>query len=178
MTCWKCHEAVGGAVCVSCGALQPPPPKPDLYAVLGLERSWSVDRKAIDKAWRAKSRETHPDRYAGAGALQKRMALQWTATLNEARRVLRDRVSRAWYLSTGATRPPERGGPTLSQDFLEQVFDLQMEAQMGEDVTDTAKTLLASIDEELDAAFSGDDLAQVPDILSRRKTIHNILEPH
>jgi curved DNA-binding protein CbpA len=183
MTCWKCHEAVEGPACVSCGSLQPPPPKPDLFEVLGLSRTWAMDRKDIDRAWRARSRQTHPDRFAGQGALQKRMALQWTATLNEARRVLRDRVTRAWYLSTGAARAPEKGGPVSDQAFLEEVFELQMDAQMGEDITTRAEALLQTVDHELDGLFvaweTGDaTLDAVPDVLARRKYIHNILVPH
>ena len=142
-----------------------------------------MERKDIDRAWRARSRETHPDRFAGQGALQKRMALQWTATLNEARRVLRDRVLRAWYLSTGASRPPEKGGPVSDQDFLEQVFELQMEAQMGEDISTQAQALLQTVDDELDGLFVAWEtrsapLDAVPDVLARRKYIHNILVPH
>lgn len=183
MSCWRCHEAVGGAVCVGCGALQPPPAQPDLFAVLGLERSWRVERKELDRAWRAMSRQTHPDRFAAQGALQKRMALQWTATLNEARRVLRDPISRAWYLSTGALRPPEKGGAVLDQDFLEQIFELQMEGQMGEDIAPRAQALLDGVNEELDTLFTAweadqGSLEAVPAVLARHKTLHNILHPH
>ena len=168
---------------MSCGVLQPPPPKAELYEILGLPRHWFIDRKEVDRAWRAKSRQTHPDRFAGQGALQKRMALQWTATLNEARRVLRDRISRAWYLSTGESRAPEQGGPVLDQDFLEAIFELQMEGQMGEDITQQAGEMLEAIDAELDDAFvvwerDEGSLEAIPEVLARRKYIHNVLEPH
>ncbi len=183
MSCWRCHEPVRGPVCVSCGVLQPPPPKADHYQILGLERRWCIDRKDVDRAWRAKSRQTHPDRFAGQGALQKRLALQWTATLNEARRVLRDRISRAWYLSTGESRPPEKGGPVLDQDFLEAIFELQMEGQMGEDISPRAREMLETIDAELDEGLvawerDGGSLESIPEVLARRKYIHNIVEPH
>ncbi len=126
MHCWQCKEPVGGPACVSCGSLQPPPPRPDLFGILGLERRYGLERKELDRAWRARSRTTHPDRFAGEAALQRRLALQWTAHLNEARRVLRDPVARAWYLSTGEPRPPSKGAPTVDQGFLEEVFELQM----------------------------------------------------
>lgn len=82
------------------------------------------------RAWRTASRKVHPDRFSGRPAVQRRMSLQWTATVNEAKRVLTDPLLRAGYLATGRTQPREEGGPTLDPAFLEEVFELQMEAQV------------------------------------------------
>ncbi|MCB9763562.1 MAG: hypothetical protein H6739_27590 [Alphaproteobacteria bacterium] len=182
MICWKCREPCQGVVCPGCGALQPPPPQADLFAVLGLERRYHLDRKAIDSAWRAASRQTHPDRFAGAPAVERRMALQWTATLNQARRALRDPVSRAWYLATGTPRPPERGGPTLPPDFLEDIFDLRMMLVEDPDaVADRVRQLKADLDGQLDARFTAWEQAEasldeVPALLSRLKYVDNLLQ--
>ena len=54
------------------------------------------------------------------------MSLQWTAAVNEAKRILSDPLARAWYLTTGEPRAPERGGPQPDGDFLETIFELQM----------------------------------------------------
>ena len=177
MHCWSCHEPVESANCVSCGNLQPPPPKPDFYLVLGLKRRYGISRKEIDGAWRKRSRLTHPDRFAGQAALQRRLALQWTAHLNEARRVLRDPVARAWYLSTGSAQPPSRGAPTVSQDFLEEVFELQM-GDPEERVTRGGQ-LKAALEDEIAAMFEAweqgeGDLEQVPERLSRLKYATNL----
>ncbi len=126
MICWQCHEPTSGSVCVGCGTLQPPPPTNDPYAVLGLDRAFHIDDREIDDAWRSLSRKIHPDRWAGKAAVFRRMSLQWTALANEARRILKDPISRARYLATGNPKPAERGGPQPDHDFLEQMFDLQM----------------------------------------------------
>ena len=126
MICWQCHEPITGSVCVGCGALQPPPPTNDPYAVLGLQRAFHIEDCAVDDAWRELSRKVHPDRWAGKPAVFRRMSLQWTALANEAKRILKDPLSRARYLATGNPKPPERGGPQPDNDFLEQMFDLQM----------------------------------------------------
>ncbi|MCB9744088.1 MAG: hypothetical protein H6741_04740 [Alphaproteobacteria bacterium] len=181
MNCWNCNEPCEGRVCPGCGALQPPPPKPDLFAILGLARRYHLDRAEVDRAWRQASRETHPDRFAGQAAVMRRMSLQWTASLNEARRVLRDPVRRAWYLATGEPRPPERGGPTLSQDFLEQVFELRMElAEDPESVRGRIEALRASLDADLEGLFTAWEegegaLDAIPERLSRLKYIDNMI---
>ena len=154
MICWQCHEATQAAVCVGCGALQPPPPKPDPYVVLGLKRRFAVDEETVTDAWRKVSRAVHPDRWAGKPAVFRRMSLQWTASVNEAKRILIDPLSRAWYLATGTPRPPEVGGVQPDADFLEDIFELQM---LGAENPEAAKkTVLEMWDthrNQLDTAF-------------------------
>lgn len=127
MTCWRCHEAVQGPVCVGCGAIQPPRPDTDLFATLGLERRWTLEPAEVFAAWRTTSRKVHPDRFATKGAVERRMSLQWTAKANEAKRVLTNDRLRAHYLATGKAEPDETGGPSLDPAFLETIFDLQMQ---------------------------------------------------
>ena len=52
-------------------------------------------------------------------------SLQWTALLNEAKRVLSNANIRARYLATGKVKPKEVGGPRLSGEFLEYIFDAE-----------------------------------------------------
>lgn len=123
MTCWNCHEAVGGPACVGCGALQQPPPTVDPFALIGIERRYHLDLATVEDAYRKKARQLHPDRFAGRAPAEKRFALQWTAHLNESRRILKDPVRRARYLATGAPDPQETGGPKLDPLFLQEMFD-------------------------------------------------------
>ena len=154
MICWQCHESTEGAVCVGCGSLQPPPPKADPYLVLGLKRSFTVSNEDVEEAWRSVSRKVHPDRWAGKPAVFRRMSLQWTAAVNESKRVLSDPLARAWYLSTGVPRPPERGGPQPDGDFLETIFDLQMMSAANPDAArETVRELWDTHRGELDDAF-------------------------
>ena len=154
MICWQCHESTQGAVCVGCGSLQPPPPKADPYVVLGLKRSFFTDVADIDDAWRTVSRAVHPARWAGKPAVFRRMSLQWTAALNESRRVLSDPLSRAWYLATGEPQPPERGGAQPDGDFLETIFELQMmNAADPDGARETVRQLWDTHRSQLDVAF-------------------------
>ena len=184
MICWKCHEAVQGPVCASCGVLQPPPPKPDYFTILGLKRAYELDIVSLERAWRGVSRKVHPDRFAGRRALERRMSLQWTASINEARRVLRDPEARAWYLATGIPRPPERGGPSLDPDFLEEMFELRFEAEAGDpEALERARSIHAALEAEIAQRFAAwsageGDLTAVPERLTRLRYLNSMLSEH
>ncbi len=150
MTCWNCHEAVQGPVCAGCGVVQKLRRDLDHFALLGLPRSWQLDPRAVERAWRGLQRRVHPDRFAGKEASQRQLALQWTASINEARRVLKDPTARALYLATGRPTLPERGGPT-DPDFLDEIFELQMAADEEPERVRTATARLAA---EVDAGLA------------------------
>ncbi len=180
MICYRCHEPVQGPVCPSCEALQPAPPQADPFVVLGLPRRWHVEVAEVDRRWRDLSRKVHPDRHAGGRALERRFALQWSALVNEARRVLRDPTARAWYLATGLPRPPETHGAALDPAFLQQVFEWQEAAEEGRlDRDEVARARQADLDrlEEVFSAWEAGegDLEAVPSLLSRMKYYDNLL---
>lgn len=148
--------------------------------LLGLPRRFHVDEADITAAWREVSRRVHPDRFAGKSAVERRMSLQWTALINEGRRVLRDRVSRARYLASGRTRPPEEGGPALDPDFLEEMFDLRMAAAEDAEAVTRAEAWRADMLAELDLVFTrweaeGGDLSGVEERLARLKYLDNLV---
>lgn len=121
------------------------------------------------------------------------MSLQWTASVNEARRVLKEPLLRARYLATGEVRPKEVGGPQMPSDFLELIFDLQLDqAEEPELVAQRAEQLYLDERRRLDACFSAWETAQEQEakegaligleqvelILAKLKYLGNILEAH
>ncbi|MFZ5477921.1 MAG: DnaJ domain-containing protein [Myxococcota bacterium] len=176
MTCWKCHEAASAAVCVGCGAVQPPPAEADPYAILGLPKRFHVDLALVEERYKALARQVHPDKFAARPAVERRMALQWTAALNEARRVLKDDTRRAWWLATGQATPKEKG-PKLDPSFLAEVFEWrEAEEERPGAFAELAKERAASLRAELDAIFTAWEegrggLADVEDRLSRLKYV-------
>jgi len=103
MICWSCQKEAGaGALCVACGALQPPDDKADLFAVLGQPARYSVDLTAAEAAYKDQSRQVHPDRYATADVRARRASLARTVQLNLAWRTIKDPVRRAEYMLTRA----------------------------------------------------------------------------
>jgi len=179
--CWRCKEPTGGPVCSSCATIQPPVPGADLYGLLGLPRRYFFEVSALEKAYRALSRKVHPDRFARKPAVERRMSLQWTASINEARRVLKDPIRRARYLATGLADAPEEGGPVLEPDFLEQVFELQMMAKADPAATAAeASSLRAGVWSAVESALraweaDAGTLDGIPSLLARLKYIDNIV---
>ena len=72
--------------------------KPDYFELLGLERSPNLSAELIERSWKERVSAIHPDRFAAASEAQKRVAMQWSASINEAYRVIRDPLRRAIYL--------------------------------------------------------------------------------
>ncbi len=185
MSCWKCHEAVDGPVCVGCGAVQPLAGEADHYGVLGLARRYHLDVAAVEDAWRRRSRLVHPDRFAKHPAVERRMSLQWTAAVNEARRVLRDPLRRARFLVSGKAEPEGKGGPSPDADFLELMFELQFEAASDPEgvrarVTGLHEAAMAELDAvfsrwEAEAAPAAASLQPAGEILARLKYLDTAL---
>jgi molecular chaperone HscB len=129
MSCWSCggDPAPGEAAC-GCGALQPPAPGADHFAVLGLPRAYALDPAALEARFRELSRQVHPDRFARAEPRQRRIALERTTRVIDAYRTLRVPRRRAAYLLQLLAPDLAQGARTtqalqLSPDFLASALD-------------------------------------------------------
>jgi molecular chaperone HscB len=124
--CWACQAAEEGSGdrCGTCGALQPAPPGEDLFAALGVSRRFAQDTAELERRFRDRARAFHPDRFARAQRRERRIALERSARLNEAHRVLRAARSRAGYLLAllGGPRPE---GVSLVPAFLAEQLEVR-----------------------------------------------------
>lgn len=68
------------------------------FVLFDLAPRFRQDRAVIDTRWKALQTQVHPDRFAAEGAAAQRMAMQWSARVNEAYGRLKDPVARASYL--------------------------------------------------------------------------------
>lgn len=68
------------------------------FSLFGLPARFTLDDAALEAAWRDVAARVHPDRFATASAVERRVAMQWAARANDAYRVLRDPMQRARYL--------------------------------------------------------------------------------
>ncbi len=99
MICWSCQKAAGEEMlCAACGAVQPPDPRADYFAVLGTPRAYAVDLAAVEERYKELTKRLHPDRFARSDPRARRASLERSVQLNEAWRCLRDPVRRAEYL--------------------------------------------------------------------------------
>ena len=94
------------------------------FALFGLSERYPQDVAALDRAYRDVQTRVHPDRFAGGGAAEQRVALQWATRVNEAYRVLRDPLQRARYLCVLRGRDPaDEHDTAMSPTFLMQQLD-------------------------------------------------------
>jgi molecular chaperone HscB len=70
----------------------------DFFSLFGLPRSYDLALDQLESAWKRLQAVVHPDRFAGAGDAQRRMALQWSTRINEGHQTLKHPISRATYL--------------------------------------------------------------------------------
>jgi molecular chaperone HscB len=183
--CWHCGTpAAGSPFCKFCNHLQEP--VPDYYDFFGIERRLSLDPGELQKRFYKMSRLFHPDHYQRASPRDQKYALEATAMLNDAYRVLRDPVSRAEYL---LKEEGDAGkGQNIPPELLEKVFELNeaLEDTSARPQLEAAikrfSTLQAEADRELEELFRRYDtthdrtlLSEVRTALNRRKYISNLL---
>jgi len=120
--CWSCASAVGPGepFCPSCRKIQPLDPREDHFAFLGVPRSYGVDAGQLSRRFRDLSRLLHPDRFARAGARERRLSLERSTRLNDAYRTLRHDLLRAEYLLSLAGRPSPEARTPADAAFLEE----------------------------------------------------------
>lgn len=149
--------------------LEPPDPGLDHFERLGLPREWGLSRDALQQAYVSRSREVHPDRFAGGSEQVQARARTHASLLNEAYQVLRDRVGRAAYLVKLAGFDLEQAGreggaPAPSQAFLLEMMerrdaaealteDGQREALLDEVEAERAQTFAAAVEHLESGAF-------------------------
>src|SRR6266700_7719180 len=135
MICWSCERATSaGGDCASCGAIQPPDPKADYFAVFGVDRRYDVDFADLEARFRELSRKLHPDRFAKADPRARRASLQRSVQLNEAWRTLKDPFRRAEYLlSLAGVSLAKEVPPALLMETLELREELGDARAAGDD---------------------------------------------
>jgi molecular chaperone HscB len=100
----------------------------DHFARLGLPAALELDAAALDKAYFARQRQWHPDRFVGKPPEERARASVEAAALNDAYRTLKDPLTRAVYLAalSGVELPGD--GKTIDDpELLMEVMDAREE---------------------------------------------------
>lgn len=117
-------------------------PAPDYFQLLGLERSFHPDKANLRRRFYAQSQTHHPDRAATQDALAQEDALQKTAQLNEALRVLSHPMLRLSHLLSLEGHPlPENYA--LPPGFMMEMMELN---ELAEDNPEAAQAQLAQLE--------------------------------
>jgi molecular chaperone HscB len=158
--------------------------RPDAFGLLGLPAQYDLDPSVIEQAFFARSKELHPDRFAGAPATERVAALSRSRALNDAYQTLKKPVARAEYLlaRAGVTiGDNERLAPELVMEVLEQREQLAEARAAGQLVEIERLCGLmrarreAAID-ALPALFAHGDLAAIKEQLILLRYVDRYLE--
>jgi len=166
----------------------------DYYAVLGIPRGLNLSVDDVQQRYYALSRELHPDRFMQKPEAERQRALDMSSALNDAYRTLKDPIKRAQYLlSLEGFDIGEQRSKDVPAELLEEVFELNMALEEMRGGDDSARPqleaaeknfggMLAASDQELvalfakyDAGQSRDVLAQIRNVLNRRKYVQNLV---
>ena len=141
----------------------------DPFATLGVPRRFGIDLKDAEKKHLELSKALHPDRYAGASAAERRLALSKAVEVNEAWRTVRDPIKRAEAIlnleglgnEIGETREPKPSGAFLmevleAREALDEAKASKDGARVHEVVVQAKKQLdeaQASLAKAIDASL-------------------------
>jgi molecular chaperone HscB len=100
--------------------------KQDYFQLFDLPLQFALDQAQLGARYRQLQGELHPDRYAGASAVEQRMAVQYSALVNEAYATLRKPLGRALYLLELAGMTQEEiSGQKIDGGFLIEQMELR-----------------------------------------------------
>jgi molecular chaperone HscB len=153
----------------------------DAFGLLGLEPRFDVDAATIERAFFAKAKELHPDRYQGPERIA---ALSRTRALNDAYQTLKRPIPRAEYLLSRAGVTIGDREP-LDPAFLMEILELreQLSEAIAAQQTAEVNRLDGAIRARRDAAvatlpalFATRDLAGVKHTLIALRYLERYLE--
>ncbi|UVE16798.1 co-chaperone HscB [Pseudomonas sp. LS44] len=129
------------------------------FALFDLQPCFRLDLEQLAVRYRELARSVHPDRFADAGVREQRLALERSASLNDAYQTLKSATLRARYLLTlsGSELPLEatvQDGQFLLQQmqWREELEELQDNADL--DGIASFKRRLKKAQEELNDSFA------------------------
>ena len=107
------------------------------FELFHLPVEFGVDKAALGEQYRRLQRDMHPDRYANASAQQQRIAVQYSALVNEAYATLNKPLSRALYLLELAGMSQEQiSAEPVDGGFLIEQMELREKLESISDLVD------------------------------------------
>ena len=159
----------------------------NFFQLFDLPAGFRVDVAQLGMRYRQLQVELHPDRYAGASAYEQRIAVQYSALINEAYAVLRKPLPRALYLLelTGMSQD-DVAGHAVDGTFLMLQMELRekLEALFKEaEPESTLALLLADMYAEITAqqelfahAYEAEDLPAAANACVKMQYLDKLLQ--
>jgi len=156
------------------------------FQLFDLPRQFAVDTDMLGARYRQLQRELHPDRFASAAGHEQRVAVQYSAFVNEAYATLRKPLPRALYLLEleGMSRE-EISGQKIDGGFLIEQMDLREKLESIHGLVDPDPVLDHLATEisgdikihqaEFEAAYNASDLSAAASACVKMQYLEKIL---
>lgn len=156
------------------------------FELFGLPVAFEIDLEDLSLRYRDLQRAVHPDRFANASDLEKRLSLQQTALINEAFQTLKSPLPRARYLLQLNGITLDDNSTAMDPGFLMEQMELREEvgevrskddpfAELNK-LRDRIEGKERDLVESLRQLFnSGDDLENGKDLVRRMQFMQRLL---
>ncbi|XP_074777461.1 iron-sulfur cluster co-chaperone protein HscB [Athene noctua] len=184
--CWSCGRPVPGVegpprFCAGCRALQPPGRRPDLFRLMGCDRSFRVDAQQLRRRFRSLQRAVHPDRFGQRPPKEQCYSEQHSSLINKAYQTLLNPLSRGLYLlELNGVEPAQETDCDADPVFLTEIMEIneKLADPKNEGTLEEIETLIKVKQEELTrevtAAFERGDLQEAKKFLAKMKYFANL----
>jgi molecular chaperone HscB len=157
------------------------------FKLFNLSADFTVDQAQLGASYRQLQQELHPDRYANASAQQQRIAVQYSALVNEAYATLRNPLLRALYLLEQAGLSGEDvagqqvdGGFLITQmelrEKLESLGELVEPETVLDHLVNEIKTDVRVLQEQFSHAFTKGDLTAAASACVKMQYLEKLLQ--
>jgi molecular chaperone HscB len=129
------------------------------FELFDLPRAFEVDRALLDARFRELQRTVHPDRYAAASDMERRLSAQQATRINEGYQVLKDPLARGRYLlELAGIHHDDEHRTTRDAAFLMEQMELREalgEVRAAADPFAVLGGIMDRIDGDIDALVTG-----------------------
>ena len=141
------------------------------FELFAVPPRFAQDAAQLDARWKELQRQVHPDKFAAQGAAAQRVAMQWSARINEAYRRLKDPLKRAAYLCEMNGAPIDAESNTaMPAEFLMQQMELREAVddavdaaamdEIGRQSATLKREMLLKLEQQMDAQHDWPAAAQ------------------
>ncbi|XP_054277876.1 iron-sulfur cluster co-chaperone protein HscB isoform X2 [Macrosteles quadrilineatus] len=136
-TCWNCQailtDSSNKLFCVSCNSLQPVDRQANLFDILGVKKSYSLDQLELKKKFRDLQSLLHPDKFSAKPKREQELSEEFSSIVNKAYSTLLNPLERGLYMLSLNNMSIEEGTTDIDKSFLMEIMEKNEEIENQQD---------------------------------------------
>lgn len=141
----------------------------DPFSLLGLEKTYFLEARDLEKAYFEAQKKTHPDQFAQASLEIRQKASRQSTAVNQAYLSLKNPLTRAEYLVGGEQED------LPDPDFLEKIMVWKEKKEAGTLDLEEVKAAERHLFQEIEQAFRDNKLETVKALLPELRYVTSVL---